>query len=362
MSGFTNNEGLNMGLFGDGLSRNKFIDDIRCDESDYLIWKWRTSKETKWTDKKANRIRYGSYIRVKEGEVAVFVYRNEETDEVMQDFIVGPYDGELETINIPDISNLLGFAYGDGNSFPGEVYFINMADIIQIKFAVPYFDVYDSHDAGFSLPVAVRGTINFNITNYKNFIYLHKLENFSLSDFKDQIKDSVSRYVKSIILNAPSEYGIPLIQLERRIEEINQLVESKIVERFQVDFGVTVTSVDISAIEINKESAGYSLLNLREVSKANKELKAQKASKVSLPSDAVVVPTPPPISSIVFYLVKDGAQKGPFTLDALKAMIADGSFTKGSMVWMPGMKNWLVASEIDMLKELFLDQKPPKML
>ena len=38
-----------------------------------------------------NAIRYGSSLRVKEGEVAVFVYK-QKGNGVMQYFIVGPYD------------------------------------------------------------------------------------------------------------------------------------------------------------------------------------------------------------------------------------------------------------------------------
>ena len=331
-----------MGLFGNGFRKN-ISGTIRCDEKNYLIWKWKDHREN---EPGGSEIYYGSSLRIKEGEVAVFVYRDDEENKVIQDFVVGPYDGELETTIIPEISEFLEVEYGDDDSFPGEVYFINMADIIQIKFAVPYFDVYDSHDVGFSVPVAVRGTLSFNIANYKNFIYIHALDNFSVQDFKEQVRDSMIRYVKGIVLNAPAENDIPLIQLERRIEEINQLVEAKIAPRFLTDFGVTVTAVDISAIEINKESAGYSLLNLREVSNANKNA-AKNSSKGGNSH------TPPPISEISFFVVREGKQQGPYTIKELKGMIPSGKFTKGTMVWCHGMKNWLVASEIDILREMF---------
>ena len=63
------------------------MDVIRCDEQEYLVWKWRPSGSDNST-KKENSIRFGSSLRVKDGELAVFVYQQK--DGSMQDFIVGP--------------------------------------------------------------------------------------------------------------------------------------------------------------------------------------------------------------------------------------------------------------------------------
>lgn len=61
----------------------------------------------------------------------------------MQDFIVGPYDDTIKTANFPILTGIVGLAFGGESPFQAEVYFINLAGIIQVKFAVPYFDVYD---------------------------------------------------------------------------------------------------------------------------------------------------------------------------------------------------------------------------
>lgn len=51
------------------------MDEIRCDEPSYLIWKWRPSGVWQGDNKRENAIRWGSSLRVKDGEVAVFVYK-----------------------------------------------------------------------------------------------------------------------------------------------------------------------------------------------------------------------------------------------------------------------------------------------
>ena len=43
------------------------MDEIRCDEKDYLIWKWQPANN----GRRENAIRWGSSLRVREGSVAV---------------------------------------------------------------------------------------------------------------------------------------------------------------------------------------------------------------------------------------------------------------------------------------------------
>lgn len=232
-----------------------FMDEIRCDEPSYLIWKWHPAGSVAGNNNRENAIRWGSSLRVKDGEVAVFVYR--QNDGTTQDFIVGPFDKKIETSNFPVLASIVGLAYAGGTPFQAEVYFINLANIIQVKFGVPFFDVYDPRFLDFGVPVAVRGTVSFKISDYREFIKLHRLSGFNLEDFQRQIRDAVSRYVKDTVTNAPAAHNIPVIQLESKTSQINDAVEYDIGERLKETFGVTVSGVDIGAIEIDKQSDGY---------------------------------------------------------------------------------------------------------
>ena len=195
---------------------------------------------------------------MKDGEVAVFVYS--QYDGTIQDYIVGPTDCILETQNLPVLASIVGLAYEGGTPFQAEVYFINLAQIIQVKFAVPFFDVYDPRFLDFGVPIAVRGTLSFKITDYREFIKLHRLSDFSLDEFQKQIKDAGSRYVKDIVANAPATHDIPVIQIEIKTSQITDEIEYVVSERLKDTFGVTVSGADIGAIEIDKSSDGYKQL------------------------------------------------------------------------------------------------------
>ena len=233
------------------------MDVIRCDEQEYLVWKWRPSGEANST-KKENAIRYGSSLRVKDGEMAVFVYQQK--DGALQDYITGPYDQTIKTANFPVLSGIVGLAFGGASPFQAEIYFINLSGNIQIKFGVPYFDVFDPRFLDFAVPIAARGTITFNITDYQNFIKLNRLINFELEDLNKQIKDAVSKYVKAVITNAPVDNNMPVLQMERKLLDINDLIASKIKDRLEADFGVNMKGFDLASIEVDKESEGYAEL------------------------------------------------------------------------------------------------------
>jgi membrane protease subunit (stomatin/prohibitin family) len=242
-----------MVLFGKD-SGSGLMDVIRCDEQDYLVWKWRPSGEVNSTNRE-NSIRWGSSLRVKDGEVAVFVYK--QNDGTMQDFIVGPHDDIIKTANFPIISSIVGLAYAGKSPFQAEVYFINLAGNLQLKFGVPYFDVFDPRFLDFAVPMSARGTITFNITDYKAFIKLHRMINFEISDFTDQIRDALTKYIKGYIANIPSDKGIPVLQIERKILEINDLIKPHVQEFLVEDFGVNLKRFDLPTIEVDKESVGY---------------------------------------------------------------------------------------------------------
>lgn len=244
-----------MSLFNKQKRTGGFMDEIRCDEPSYLIWKWHPAGAQLGEGNRENAIRWGSSLRVKDGEVAVFAYKQK--NGTMQDFIEGPFDQVLKTANLPVLASIVGLAYEGGTPFQAEVYFINLAKIVQIKFGVPFFDVYDPRFEDFGVPVAVRGTVSFGISNYREFIKLHRLNNFSLDDFQKQIRDAVCRYVKDCVANAPAAHSIPVVQIESKTAQINDAIEYDISERLKESFGVLVSGVDISAIEIDKASDGY---------------------------------------------------------------------------------------------------------
>lgn len=251
-----------MGIFSKP-KKGGAADVIRCDESSYLIWKWHPNGVESGSVKRETAIRTNSILRVKNGEVAVFVYKQNNGN--TEDYIVGPFEETIKTKNFPVLSSIIGLWYEGDTPFQAEVFFINVAQAVQIKFGIPYFNVTDPRFIDFEVPVAVRGTLTFGIDDYKAFIKCHQLTTFSLDDLKGQIKDMVCRYVKEAVINAPRENDVPVINIESQIGLINEKCEVPIKKVVESTFGVKVNSFDIGVIEVNKDSEGY--LELKSVTK-----------------------------------------------------------------------------------------------
>lgn len=265
-----------MGLFGNK-TEGGLMDVIRCDEQEYLVWKWRPIGEANST-KKENAIRYGSSLRVKDGEMAVFVYQQK--DGSMHDYITGPFDQTIKTTNFPVLTNIVGTAFGGASPFQAEIYYINLSGNIQIKFGIPYFDIYDPRFMDLGVPCTVRGTLTLNITDYKNFIKLNRLINFEIDNLKNQIKDFFIRKTKSVVLNIPQEANIPVMQIERKIDEIAEIVQSKLKEVLNEDFGVNLKRIDIGSIELDKEHPHYQQLKKSTADQQTKFIEAKTGIEI----------------------------------------------------------------------------------
>jgi membrane protease subunit (stomatin/prohibitin family) len=249
-----------------------FSDVIRCDQDDYLIWKWRP-KGADIDSVRSNSIRYGSSLRIKEGELAVFVYEKE--DKPLYEFIHGPIDDTIKTANFPVLSSIVGLAFNGESPFQAEIYFINLSGNIQLKFGVPFFDVFDTRFPDLGIPCSVRGTLTFNLTDYSNFIKLNRLRNFEIHDFKNQVKDSIIRKTKSTIMNIIETNNIPVLQIERKIDELSDVIQEKMNDILVADFGINIKRMDISAVDIDKSHDNYTQLKRITVDQQSKIIEAR---------------------------------------------------------------------------------------
>lgn len=261
-----------MRLFSRGKSGG-LMNVIRCDEEEYIVWKWRPEGQDVNSTSRENSIRYGSSLRVKDGEMAVFVYKQKGGQ--TQDFIMGPYDDTIKTANFPVLSSIVGMAFGGESPFQAEVYFINLQGNNQLRFGIPYFDVFDPRLPDHGVPMAVRGTMTFNLTDYQNFIKLNRLVDFNQEQFLKQIKDALTKYVKGVVLNVPREMGIPVVQMETQILNINANIEAFLKPRIEGDFGVNLKAFDIGALEIDKDSPYYKELRHLTAENTGKTMDAQ---------------------------------------------------------------------------------------
>jgi membrane protease subunit (stomatin/prohibitin family) len=249
---------------------------IRCDkpQNDYLVWKWQPEKGSQL---RQNQIRFGSSLRVRAGEIAVFFYSTGGGASPI-DYIEGPADIILETKNLPVIANIIGMAYGGDSPFQAEVYFINMGQATQLKWGVPYFKAFDCNPefAYLGVPVCANGTITFQISDVKRFVEVQRLENFDPDKLRDLILPQLRTAIKSNIVNLAAARGIPLVQIGGRVGELSDVLlptASKVLD----GYGVALRNFVVEGVEIDETDEGFKKLMMITNDQVVKNIQTQGA-------------------------------------------------------------------------------------
>ena len=68
--------------------------------------------------------------------------------------------------------------------------------------------------------------------------------------------------------------------------------------------------------------------------------------------------TPPLVPMTAYNIAINGHATGPFELNILKQMALSGQLTRDSLVWKPGMTEWVKAGMVEELKPMFSIMPP----
>lgn len=147
----------------------------------------------------------------------------------------------------------------------------NLSKGSQVNFVVPFFDVFDPRFMDHGVPVSVHGSIVYSIDDMDLFHQVNKNEAFTDETFKNKLKGTVTKFVKGVVSNAPSDAQIPVLQLERKIMEISEIIHEKVTPQVERLFGVTIRQLDVTSITVNKDSRGY-----RELKAVTTELEKER--------------------------------------------------------------------------------------
>lgn len=259
-----------MGFFS-SKKEGGLMDVIRCDQpEDYLIWKWSPGGEK---SRKEDAIRYGSSLRVKDGEVAVFVYK--QANGVMQDFIEGPYDQTIQTTNFPVLTSIVGSAFGGASPFQAEIYFINLAGNIQMRFAYKDVTMMDPRAREYKVPAMVKGSVTFNITNYREFIKKYKLVPLlTTTDLIGKIADPLKSNISTLVGGSAKRLNISIFEVDLSMMEISSTVQEQLKVQVEELYGFNVLQVNITEIKLNEEHKDY--LSLAKIFRGRAEMVADE--------------------------------------------------------------------------------------
>jgi membrane protease subunit (stomatin/prohibitin family) len=349
-----------MGLF-DAL-RNEFIQIIEWldDSSDTLVYRFPVHEQ---------EIKMGAQLTVRENQVALFINEGEVAD------LFKPGRYELSTQNMPIMTTLRSWKYGFDSPFKAEVYFFNTRLFTDLKWGTS--NPVMMRDAEFGM-IRVRafGTYAMRIADakefFKNVVGTQGLT--TTNDILGQLRSTIINHLSDII----AESKLSALDLASNYRELSVLAQKELAPSF-ASYGLDLARFNIDNISLPEEVEAAidqrtklgvfgDRLNQYAQMQTAESIKVAAANPGGLagagvglgagmamgqamsgsfnapppPSGSAAPPPPPGSAQNVprWSLAIDGKTYGPYTDDALKAMMQGGQVAPTTQAWRPGAAGW----------------------
>ena len=344
-----------MGLFS--WVFGQFIDVIEWTDSsqDTMVYRF---------NRQGNEIKYGAKLTVRESQIAVFVNEGEIAD------VLGPGIYELETNNIPILTNLQHWDHGFNSPFKAEIYFLNTKRFINLKWGTK--NPIMVRDPEFSM-VRLRafGTYEIRIADAKKFLteIVGTDGHFTTTEIEAQLTNLITSNFATIM----GADGTPVLDLAANYATLGSYITEHISPSFE-EYGLELTKMLVENISLPEEvEKAIDTRSSREITgNLNEHIKYQSGQALGnsegSASDMVGMgvgmamgqqmtnsmhvnastSTPPPLPNQIaqYFVAIDGKSEGPLSLEEVEKELLSGKIADDTLLWTQGMNKWAKASTI----------------
>jgi len=353
-----------MGLFN--WLFNQFIDVIEWtdDSNDTMVYRF---------NRQGNEIKYGAKLTVRESQIAVFVNEGEIAD------VLGPGIYELETNNIPILTNLQHWDHGFNSPFKAEVYFINTKRFTNLKWGTK--NPIMVRDREFSM-VRLRafGTYEIRVDDAKTFLkeIVGTDGHFTTSEIEAQLTNLIVSKFATLM----GEDKTAVLDLAANYEKFGTFITEHIAPYF-TEYGLELTKILVENISLPEEvEKAIDARSSREITgNLDAHIKYQSGQALANGEGAVsdmvgmgaglamgqqmansieeTSHTPPPIPNKIaqYFVAIEGKQTGPYSLEEIEKELLNGNITQETLLWTQGLSSWKKAGTL--LSDSFLQTPPP---
>ena len=325
-------------------------------------------------NRQGNEIKYGAKLTVRESQMAVFV-----NEGVIAD-ILTPGIYELETNNIPILTNLQHWDHGFNSPFKAEVYFISTKRFIDLKWGTknpimvrdPEFDM---------VRLRAFGTYEIRVNDAKTF--LNEIVGTDGHFTTDEIEGQLTNLIVSKFATIMGKDDTPVLDLAANYEKFGTFITEHMAPSFK-EYGLELTRMLVENISLPEEvEKALDTRSSRAITgNLDDHMKYQGAQALGNENGGATsdmmgmgvgmamgqqmansmkqnATTPPPLLNSVaqYFVAKDGKSEGPYSLDTISHTIANGGIDSKTLIWTQGMQAWEEAGTV--LGDKFLQTPPP---
>jgi len=291
--------------------------------------------------------------------------------------ILGPGIYELETKNIPILTNLQHWDHGFNSPFKAEVYFISTKRFIDLKWGTK--NPIMLRDPEFSM-VRLRafGTYEIRVDDAKTF--LNEIVGTDGHFTTDEIESQLTNLIVSKFATIMGQDDTPALDLAANYEKFGTFITEHMAPSFK-EYGLELTRMLVENISLPEEvekaidtrtsravtgdldehikyQSGQALGNSEGSASDMVGMGAGLAMGQQMAESMKKKSTPPALSDEIQYFVAvDDKSEGPFSLKTIQEYINSGKITKKTRMWTEGMDEWDEASTV--LSDIFSKTPPP---
>ena len=336
-----------------------------------------------------NEIKNNAKLIVREGQVAVLINEGQLAD------VYEPGTYTLNTQNMPILTTLKGWKYGFDSPFKVEVYFVNTHLFTDEKWGTKN-PITLSDDRFGLVEIRAFGTYAYRIDDAGKFIIdiVGTDNNFTNFEINEHLKSLIAtRFTDTV-----GEANLPIELYAANTTELSETCKEVMNPEF-LSVGISLEKFFIENVsmpeDLKKEIFEYSRIDKIDLDKLTK-FKTAKAIEAAAKNEGGTagagmgmgmgfvlaqqmgglmspqmggqqqIPmqqgglTPPPMPVAVHYFyAANGQQAGPVTIEQLKALFANRTVNKDSLVWKQGMANWTTLKDVEELKTFLGGNTPP---
>ena len=199
-----------------------------------FAWKYPNSELATWTQ-----------LIVNEAQEAILVKNGQITD------VFGPGRYTLSTDNIPILQGIINLPFGRKSPFSAEVWFINRAFALDIKWGTPTPIQVQDPKYGVFVPVRAFGQFGIQIEDSRRFLtkLVGTMSFFNTQTLTDYFKGLYITRVKDRISSCLVKSKISILEINSHLDEISVEICKQLEGEF-AEFGVHVSSFYVNDISV----------------------------------------------------------------------------------------------------------------
>jgi membrane protease subunit (stomatin/prohibitin family) len=186
----------------------------------------------------SGEFRLGSQLVVRESQAAVFFRDGKALD------VFGPGRHTLSTANIPLLANILSIPFGGKSPFRAEVYFVNLADLLDMKWGTT--EPVTFRDAEFGM-VRLRAYGTYAMAVADPQLFVNKIVGTQGLYDATQIEDYLRNIIVSRFNDIMGETMKTLLDLPSQYNEVGAGLRASVADDF-ANLGMNLKALYVTAI------------------------------------------------------------------------------------------------------------------